>query len=129
MPERDVFVFKTALGFVGVVALAVGANVMLKLGAAAPAGQRVVFGLFDWKSALGFALFGCGGLIYAVLLRWVPLNVAQSFTAAQFIGVVLAASLLLSETISPVRWLGIACICLGILLVGISAQAPGGGLQ
>jgi len=46
-----------------------------------------------------------------------------SFTAAQFVGVVIAASLVLGEPISPARWLGIACISFGIFLVGLTAQA------
>jgi len=71
----------------------------------------------------GLALFGCGGVVYAFLLRQVPLNVAVSFTAAQFVGVVIAASLALGEPISPARWLGIACISLGIFVVGLTAHA------
>lgn len=34
------------------------------------------------------ALFGCGGIVSAFLLRQVPLNIAQVFAAAQFVGVV-----------------------------------------
>ncbi|MBV9860321.1 MAG: hypothetical protein JO038_09505 [Alphaproteobacteria bacterium] len=110
------------LGLVAVVGFAVAANVMLKLGAGATQAERIIFGLLGWQTACGLALFGCGGMIYAVLLRWVPLNVAQAITAAQFIGVVLSASLVLSEPISPVRWVGIGCIAAGILVVGLTAQ-------
>ena len=113
---------RTALGFAAVITFAVSANVMLKLGAAVPRTERVFFGMLGWRSAAGLALFGCGGLLYAVLLRWVPLNIAQSITAAQFIGVVLAASFVLSEPISVARWFGVACIAFGILLVGITAR-------
>jgi drug/metabolite transporter (DMT)-like permease len=56
-------------------------------------------------------------------LRRVPLNIAQVLAAAQFVGVVIAAGLVLGEPISPARWLGIACIGLGIVLVGLTAQA------
>ena len=56
------------------------------------------------------------------LLRRVPLNIAQVITSAQFVGVVIAASLVLDEPISPVRWVGIACIGLGIALVGLTAN-------
>ena len=61
-------------------------------------------------------MFGCGGIVYAILLRSVPLNVAVSFAAAQLAGVILVESLVRGEPISPARWLGIACICLGKLL-------------
>jgi drug/metabolite transporter (DMT)-like permease len=113
----------TLLGFVAVIACTVAANLMLKLGASVPEAQRNLFGLLGWKSAAGLALFGCGGIVYALLLRRVPLNVAQVFAAAQFVGVVIAAGLVLGEPISPARWLGIACISLGIVLVGLTTHA------
>ena len=114
---------KTLAGFAGMIAFTVAANLMLKLGAAAPPAERVFFGVLGWKSAAGLALFGCGGILYAILLRSIPLNFAQAFTAAQFVGVILAASLVLGEPISPMRWAGIACISLGILLVTLTAHA------
>jgi drug/metabolite transporter (DMT)-like permease len=49
-----------------------------------------------------------------------PLNVAQSFAALQFVAVILASAWFLGEPISGVRWLGIALIIAGILTVGIS---------
>jgi len=112
---------RTLGGFFAVIAFAVAANLMLKLGAGAPEAERVL-GLLGWKSVVGLGLFGCGGIVYAVLLRRVPLNIAQVITSAQFVGVVLAASLVLGEPISPARWVGIACIGLGIALVGLTAN-------
>ena len=114
---------KLLIGFATMILLTVAANLMLKLGAAVAPAERVLFGMFGWKSLSGLALFGCGGILYAVLLRGVPLNVAQAFTAAQFIGVVLAASIVLGEPVSPARWVGIGCIAIGILLVGLTARA------
>jgi small multidrug resistance pump len=103
------------------IAFTVTANLMLKLGAGVPEAERFLFGLIGWKSVAGLALFGCGGIVYAILLRRVPLSVAVSFTAAQFVGVILAASLVLGEPISLARWLGIACICFWIFVVGLTA--------
>jgi drug/metabolite transporter (DMT)-like permease len=114
---------KTLAGFAGMISFTVAANLMLKIGAAAPPADRVFFGILGWKSAAGLALCGCGGVLYAFLLRSVPLNLAQVFTAAQFIGVVLAASVVLGEPISAVRWIGIACVTFGILLVSLTAHA------
>jgi drug/metabolite transporter (DMT)-like permease len=113
----------TLIGFAAMIGCTVAGNLMLKLGAGVSKAERVFFGVFGWKSVAGLALFGCGGIIYAVLLRRVPLNLAQGFAAAQFIGVVTAASLVLGEPISLARWLGIACISFGIFLVGLTAQA------
>jgi drug/metabolite transporter (DMT)-like permease len=97
---------KTLGGFFAVMAFTVVANLMLKLGAGDPEAHRMS-GLLGWKSAAGLALFGCGGIVYAFLLRRVPLNIAQIFTSAQFVGVVVAASLVLGEPISAAPWLGI----------------------
>ena len=72
----------------------------------------------NWRIAAGLAFFGAAGLIYAVVLRFLPLNVAQAFTAAQFIATILAAALVLSEPITGMRWIGIALIASGILVVG-----------
>ena len=60
--------------------------------------------------------------MYAFLLHRVPLNIAQVFTSAQFVAVVVAASLVLSEPISPACWLGIACVGFGIALVGATTN-------
>jgi hypothetical protein len=52
---------KTLAGFAGLISLTIAANLMLKLGAAVPVAERVLFGLLGWKSVVGLALFGCGG--------------------------------------------------------------------
>ena len=114
---------KILAGFAVMISLTVSANLMLKLGAGVPQGERFLFGLLGWKSLAGLALFGCGGILYAILLRRVPLNLAQVFASTQYVGVVAAAGLVLGEPISPIRWLGIVCICLGIVLVGLTANA------
>ena len=114
---------KVLAGFAVMISLTVAAALMLKIGAAAPPAERVFFGVLGWKSAAGLALFGCGGILYAVLLRSVSLNLAQVLASAQFVGVVLAASLVLGEPISPARWIGIAFISLGILLVGLTVHS------
>jgi drug/metabolite transporter (DMT)-like permease len=114
---------KTLAGFAVMISFTVAANLMLKLGAGAPPAERMFFGVLGWKSAAGLALFGCGGILYAILLRSISLNLAQVFAATQFVGVVLAASLILGEPISAARWIGIAFVLLGILLVSLTAHA------
>jgi drug/metabolite transporter (DMT)-like permease len=111
------------LGIASMVALTVGANLMLKLGAMAPPAERVLLGALSWQSIVGLSLFGIGGLIYAFVLRALPLHVAQAFAAVQYVAVVLAASLLLSERIAPTSWLGIAFIVVGIVLVSTAMHS------
>jgi multidrug transporter EmrE-like cation transporter len=117
-----VWELKPLLGILCMITLTVGANLMLKLGAMVAPAQRVLFGILSWQSVVGLALFGAAGLIYAFVLRVLPLHVAQAFTAFQYVAVVMAASFLLREPISLISWIGITCIVVGILLVGTAIR-------
>src|SRR5947207_12917555 len=115
-------VMKLVLALMARIACTVVANLLLKVGGTVPAAQRVVLGLFGWQTVLGVFVFGCALLLYAWVLRVLPLNIAASFTAAQFICVILASAAVLSEHISPVRWFGIAMIFFGILVVSLTTD-------
>jgi drug/metabolite transporter (DMT)-like permease len=73
---------------------------------------------------LGFCSFAVAAFFYVLVLQWLPLNVAQSFTAAQFVAIILASALVLSEPIGPAQWVGITLIALGIFVVGWSWHQP-----
>jgi undecaprenyl phosphate-alpha-L-ara4N flippase subunit ArnE len=111
---------KIAIGFVLMIALTVIANILMKLGASVPTSHRPVFGLVAWQTCAGISMFGVAVIIYSVLLQWLPLNVAQSFAAFQFIAVIGASAYFLAEPISFGRWAGILLIAAGILTVGIT---------
>jgi hypothetical protein len=55
--------FKLLLGIAVMVALTVGANLMLELGAMVAPAQRTLFGILSWQSVVGLALFGAAGII------------------------------------------------------------------
>ena len=112
---------KVAFTLVIMISCTIAANLFLKIGATTSSAQQSLFGLIGWQTAAGICLFGCSLLAYMLVLRIIPLNLAQSFLAVQFIGVILASAVILSETISPARWIGIVMISLGILVVGITA--------
>jgi drug/metabolite transporter (DMT)-like permease len=116
---------KTALAFTMMICFTVLANLLLKAGASAAFPQRIFPGFVDWRVIAGLASFGCGGIVYAWLLQWVPLSVAQSFAAAQYVAVILASAFVLSEDVPSARWVGIALITLGILVVGLNSSTPG----
>jgi drug/metabolite transporter (DMT)-like permease len=113
---------RTILAVAGMVTFTVIANLLLKTGAVMgrDAGGAWWEQLLNWRIATGFASFAVAALFYTIVLRSVPLNVAQSFTAAQFIAIILASALVLSEPIGAMRWLGIALIACGIAIVGWS---------
>lgn len=110
---------KTTLMFIAMITCTVVANLLLKTGATADeVRQTGLAGLMNWRVVLGLVAFGSAALIYLLLLRWIPLNVAQSFMAAQFIAVIVASAVVLSEPIRPGQWVGIALIAIGITVVG-----------
>ncbi len=69
----------------------------------------------------GMLLFGLGFPIYGLLLKRLPLNLAQCFIALQFIAITFAAYFFLAEPIPWQRWIGIMMIGLGVALVGRTA--------
>jgi drug/metabolite transporter (DMT)-like permease len=108
--------------FLAMITFTVIANLLLKTGAVVnPAGSYYTH-LLNWRIALGLASFATAACFYVLVLQWLPLNVAQSFTAAQFVAVILASAWILSEPIGPAQWTGIALITAGIAIVGWSQQ-------
>jgi drug/metabolite transporter (DMT)-like permease len=108
------------LAFVLMIACTVVGNIFMKLGASVPLAERPLFGLVAWQSCAGVSVFAAAVIIYSILLQWMPLNVAQSFSAFQFVAVIIASTWFLGEPISGARWLGIVLIVAGILAVGMS---------
>jgi undecaprenyl phosphate-alpha-L-ara4N flippase subunit ArnE len=98
-------------------------NMLLKLGADASRFQGSA-PLLDLRLLIGAGLFGCALLFYVLLLKRVPLNVAQSFMALQFVGVILASYVFLQEPLPALRIVGVALIACGVILVGYSSSSP-----
>ncbi|HEX4332035.1 MAG TPA: EamA family transporter [Usitatibacter sp.] len=113
---------KTALTIAAMITFTVTANLLLKTGAVLgrEAGGAWWEQLLNWRIVAAFAAFAVAVLFYTLVLRDVPLNVAQSFTAAQFVAIVLASALVLDEPITGMRWAGMAMIACGIAIVGWS---------
>jgi drug/metabolite transporter (DMT)-like permease len=114
--------------FVGVVAMITCmtvSTIMLKLGAGKAVDNGWLMSLINIKIFSGLTLLLFALIIYCWLLAKLPLNVAQSLSASQFIFVILASSVVLSEPIPPIRWLGIAMIAAGVAIVGFSSISNG----
>lgn len=104
--------------YLAMVFLTVSANLLFKIGADKSSGD--VLALLNGKVVLGFVCFGLASLFYIVVLTKLPLNVAQSFAAIQFVAVIVAAHFFLGEPIDATRLAGIGLIFSGIVLVGKS---------
>jgi undecaprenyl phosphate-alpha-L-ara4N flippase subunit ArnE len=109
---------KLVLAYVAMIGCTVIANLLFKTGAMNAAKGAGLLAFLNPYLIGGVATFGVSAAIYIVVLQWLPLNVAQSYLSAQFVAVVLASALFLSEPISTLQWVGIGFITAGIFLVG-----------
>jgi undecaprenyl phosphate-alpha-L-ara4N flippase subunit ArnE len=62
-------------------------------------------------------------LFYAMLLKRLPLSLAQAIMSMQFVLVIIAANFLLGEQIDAARWVGIALMAVGLAVIGFSPGA------
>jgi len=49
---------------------------------------------------------------------WADYSYVQPATSLSYLSIAILSYLVLGETISPLRWLGVTVICVGVLLVG-----------
>jgi multidrug transporter EmrE-like cation transporter len=96
-------------------------NLLLKIGAGKP-------GIFDiWPLNIinlyvigGIISFATGLLFYTLVLKKLPLNIAQSIFSVQFVFVILAANFFLDEPIQLLRWVGIAIVAIGLFVISLT---------
>jgi drug/metabolite transporter (DMT)-like permease len=114
---------KVLVGIVFVLMTAI-ANVMQKkavefatggtAGITADVVRRLVATPYLWGGMTAYAI---SLAMYLVLLSRVPLNVATSVAAVNFVAVLLASRLVLGEPIPPLRYVGFALIVAGLVVV------------
>jgi drug/metabolite transporter (DMT)-like permease len=66
---------------------------------------------------------GIGSLVtffvaYMLVLSWADYSYVQPASSFAYVIVALLAHFLLKEDVTPLRWAGVAVICLGVLVVG-----------
>jgi drug/metabolite transporter (DMT)-like permease len=69
----------------------------------------------------GLLVFACSAILWMLALSRASLSFAYPFAALGYVLIVAFSVLVLHETVPPLRWLGVACIVTGIVLV---AQTP-----
>lgn len=104
--------------FVVTVTLNVAAQLLLKVGARQP-GIAAVFplsfvNLYTLAGILCFVFALCG---YLLILRNLPLVVAQALFSIQFVAIIVAAGVVLGERITVIQSLGMVLIALGLFFV------------
>lgn len=107
-------------GSLGDTLLSKGMKQVGELNAATPAVlaqffQRALSTPAVWLGISSLLLFF---LSYMVVLTWADFSYVLPASAAGYAVVPLLGHLLLGETVSSVRWAGVAMICVGVFLVG-----------
>jgi uncharacterized membrane protein len=120
--------FKTFLLILMIVVFAPLGNVLLGKGMKT-VGPATHWALADLWSVFiricssGYIWLGVASLMtffvaYMLVLTWADYSYVQPASSFSYAMVALLGYLLLGEVITPLRWLGIAMICLGVLIVG-----------
>jgi drug/metabolite transporter (DMT)-like permease len=84
-------------------------------------GVRSLLG--SWVVWIGLAVFAASGVLWLFALSKASLSFAYPFAALGYIVIVAASVLILHESVPPLRWLGVAFIAIGIVLVANTPHA------
>lgn len=76
-----------------------------------------------WQVVLGLGLFFISAGFWLLVLSRVPLSFAYPFAGLTYLLIALFGKFVLREQVPGVRWLGIAMIIVGILVVGKTAPS------
>ena len=77
----------------------------------------------QWKIILGTAMLTMFFILWLAVLSWEDVSVAVPLQALSYVLVALLAKYMLHEQVSPLRWAGIALICIGAFLITKSSDA------
>jgi undecaprenyl phosphate-alpha-L-ara4N flippase subunit ArnE len=102
----------------------VAGNLILKTGTGKQ-GIGTVWPLtvLNGEIVIAAAAFMLAFFSYAMVLRRLPLSLAQAIVSLQFVLVILAANVVLNEQVGLLRWAGIVLMALGLAVVGISPSS------
>ncbi len=93
----------------------IGAVSLTSRASLAAAFVRTVTSGTIWLGITGLLLFF---VCYLVVLSWADYSFVLPASASGYAIVPLLGYVLLGEVVPSTRWLGVVCICLGVLLVG-----------
>jgi drug/metabolite transporter (DMT)-like permease len=96
---------------------------MKRIGAASTGTLTQALDLLSRVLTSGTIWLGIGSLItffvaYMLVLSWADYSYVQPASSAAYGMVALLAHFLLREVVTPLRWIGVLVICLGVLVVG-----------
>jgi drug/metabolite transporter (DMT)-like permease len=88
-----------------------------------PMTSRVLTSGYIW---LGIACLLGFFIVHMLLLTWADYSYVQPATSLSYLSISILSYFLLGEMISPLRWLGVTVICLGVCLVGWTSPSTRG---
>ena len=77
----------------------------------------------EWKIVVGTAMLALFFFLWLAVLSWEDLSVALPMQALNYVLVAVLAKYLLHEEVSPLRWAGIALVCIGVMLITKSSTS------
>jgi len=97
-------------------------QILVKMGANKLALDLVGF-LTNFELFFGYGLYMVGAVLLVVSLRWGELSVLYPIYALNFIWVsVMSPIFFAQDTMSPVKWLGVFIVVVGVSLVGYGSR-------
>lgn len=76
--------------------------------------------ILDWKTIVGFGIYGGASVLYIIALRRIPLSVALPCTALSYIVVALIGHYLFGEELGMQRIMALGLISVGVLVLATS---------
>jgi drug/metabolite transporter (DMT)-like permease len=89
-----------------------------------PIAFRLVTSAYMW---LGVACLLGFFLVHMLLLTWADYSYVQPATSLSYLTISVLSYFVLGEMVSPLRWLGVSVICVGVFLV--AQTSPSGELE
>jgi small multidrug resistance pump len=76
--------------------------------------------LLDWRTLLGFCLYGGAAVLYIVALRRIPMSRALPCTAVSYVAAALIGHYAFAEALGVMHISAIALICCGVVLLAFA---------
>ena len=89
----------------------------------APIVPRVLMSGYIW---LGIACLLGFFTAHMLLLTWADYSYVQPASSLSYVSIATLSYFVLGEAISPLRWLGVAVICVGVFVVGRTSPSTTG---
>ena len=99
------------------IATSMAGQALLKAGAGA---VDFITQLLDWRTLLGFCLYGGASVLYIVALRRIPMSRALPCTAVSYVAAALIGHYAFGEALGAMHLAAIALICGGVVVLAFA---------